>query len=68
MAGNDLHEITLYVHAETPRAWRVSEDGDNERNGQWIPKSQIEHVVETEQQDISVFTLPEWLAIEKGFF
>lgn len=68
MAGNDLHEFPLYVHAETPRAYRVSEDGGNERNGQWIPKSQVDHMADTEQDDIKVFTLPEWLAIEKGFF
>lgn len=68
MAREDVHEITLMIHAETPKAYRVSEDGDNERNGQWIPKSLVQHVAPTQQQDISVFSLPEWLAIDRGFF
>ena len=53
----------MKMHAETDRAIRVSDDGED-RNAVWLPKSQIE-IGELKAGYVEV-TLPEWLAIDKG--
>ena len=65
MSKSDLVDLTLTLklHAETDRAIRVSDDGED-RNAVWLPKSQIE-VGELKSGYVEV-TLPEWLAIDKG--
>jgi hypothetical protein len=52
-----LVDITAQVRAETDRAYRLF-DGDKT---EWVPKSQVE------RNDDGTFTMPEWLAQEKGF-
>lgn len=61
---SDLVDLTLYVHAETERAVRVSDDGDLAKSV-WLPKSQCE-VDYTKQRGVAVVTMPERLATEKG--
>lgn len=55
----DIVDVAIQVHAETAKAWLVSDDGDKKR-AVWVPKSQAELAD-------GVLTLPEWLAKEKKF-
>ena len=52
-------DVSVQIHAETAKAWLVSDDGDKNR-AVWVPKSQAELAD-------GVLTLPEWLAKEKKF-
>ena len=52
-----LVDIAAHIHAETDRAYRLF-DGDKT---EWVPKSQCE------RNSDGTFTMPEWLAQEKGF-
>lgn len=64
----ELVDLELWVHRETTLAWQVSEEGDPEE-ALWLPKSQCEIGDELERGPIATlheFTMPEWLAIEKG--
>ena len=63
MSKSDLVDLTMKMHAETDRAIRVSDDGED-RNAVWLPKSQIE-IGELKAGYVEV-TLPEWLAIAKA--
>ncbi len=57
MSKLDLIEIAGEVRAETDKALRIF-DG---KKTEWVPKSQVE-----DNRD-GTFTMPEWLAQEKGF-
>lgn len=65
-------EVCLGIEKETEAAFLVS-DGDMSASGDssvWIPKSQI-NVVDGDIEDVGpgdevVFSIPEWLAIQKG--
>ena len=57
MSKLDLIEIAGEVRAETDKALRIF-DG---KKSEWVPKSQVE-----DNRD-GTFTMPEWLAQEKGF-
>lgn len=61
---SDLVDVEVHVHHETPKAWRVSDTGDDE-DGVWVPKSQCE--LKMKDAIKGTITLPEWLAKEKGF-
>jgi hypothetical protein len=52
-----LTDIEATVLQETEKAWRLLVDGVTE----WVPKSQAE------DNNDGTFTMPEWLAKEKGF-
>lgn len=51
-----LTDVAVEIKHETQAAWLVH-DGDQDV---WLPKSQCE------DNGDGTFTLPEWLAIEKG--
>lgn len=53
---SSLTDIAAELRHETERAFLIF-DGDQEV---WLPKSQVE------RNDDGTFTLPEWLAKEKG--
>jgi len=53
---SDLVEIAAVLVSETDRAFRIS-DGVTEA---WVPKSEVEHDGE------GIFTMPEWLAKDRG--
>jgi len=55
-------EIDVTVINETEFAVLVN-DGDIEA---WVPKSEIKDYSEVPHKDTTI-TIPEWLAIEKGF-
>ena len=52
-----LIDIAAEVQGETELAYRLY-DG---KQLEWVPKSQVE------KNDDGTFTMPEWLAQEKGF-
>lgn len=54
---SNLIDIAAELHAETDRAFRIF-DG---KKTEWVPKSQVE------KNEDGTFTMPEWLAREKGF-
>ena len=54
---NRLTDIAAEIRAETPLAYRLFDGAKLE----WVPKSQVE-----DNHD-GTFTMPEWLAKEKGF-
>lgn len=62
---SDLVEVTVLMVTETQKAVLVSDTGES-KDAVWVPKSQIE-IEETDREGAVVITLPEWLAIEKGF-
>lgn len=55
--NSDLVDIAARLRGETEKALRIS-DGVTEA---WVPKSQVEN------NGDGTFTMPEWLAEEKGF-
>lgn len=55
-----LHDFTVILKHETDSAWLVNDGSKNA----WIPKSQGELVAKSGAWTL---TIPEWLAIEKGF-
>ena len=57
MPKSELFDVAVEILVETPKAWRLS-DGVKE---EWFPKSQVE------KNDDGTFTMPIWLAKEKGF-
>lgn len=57
MADPFLIEIAAVVQGETPKAYRLF-DG---KTIEWVPKSQVE------DNGDGTFTMPEWLAKDKGF-
>jgi hypothetical protein len=64
MHGNsDLVDLTLQLHAGTPKAVLVSGDGDKAK-AIWLPLSQVE--IERKSAGVVIVTLPEWLATQRG--
>lgn len=76
-ARSDLTDVTLALHHETPKAWLLSQTGD-EKSAIWLPKSMCEVERSGKQQggyrrngqrcnlDIVHVTLRQSLAKEKG--
>jgi len=60
----DTIEICLTICYETDYAYLVTDDGDKKV---WIPKAQAKPDCACGIDDTVTFTVPEWLAIEKGF-
>jgi len=55
--GSEVIDIAATIVAETEKAWRLFDGTKKE----WVPKSQVE------QNPDGTFTMPEWLAKDKGF-
>jgi hypothetical protein len=56
-AKKELFDVTAEVRGETEKAWRLF-DG---KTTAWVPKSQVE------DNNDGTFTMPMWLATDKGF-
>jgi hypothetical protein len=56
-SSSKLVDIAAEIHGETDKAWQLY-DGTTTA---WVPKSQVE------DNNDGTFTMPEWLAKEKGF-
>lgn len=52
-----LVDMAAEIRGETPKAYRLF-DG---KKTEWVPKSQVEN------NGDGTFTMPEWLARDKGF-
>lgn len=64
MAKSDLVDIEAKLIAQSPKAWKITlgeVDEDDLLVTYWLPKSQCEYDPDTKR-----FTMPEWLAYEKG--
>ncbi len=57
MREPELIDITAQVRGETEKAFRLYDGAKTE----WVPKSQVE------QNPDGTFTMPYWLAKDKGF-
>jgi hypothetical protein len=57
MGKRELIDIAAEVRGETEKAWRLHDGTKTE----WVPKSQVE------QNSDGTFTMPLWLAKDKGF-
>jgi hypothetical protein len=57
MGKRELIDIAAELKGESDKAFRIYDGARTE----WIPKSQVE------RNDDGTFTMPEWLAKEKGF-
>ena len=55
--GNNLVEVEAEIHAETEKAFLLDHGGDEKK---WVPKSQVE------DNGDGTFSMPEWLAKDKG--
>ncbi len=60
---SNLIDLTVHRHAQTAKAVRVSDDGEDSK-AVWLPLSQIE--IGDEDGNHIEITLPEWLAKDKG--
>ncbi len=57
MSKRELVDIAAEREGETDRAYRLYDGNVTE----WVPKSQVE------RNDDDTWTMPEWLAQDKGF-
>lgn len=57
MGKRELIDIAAELKGESEKAYRIFDGARTE----WVPKSQVE------RNDDGSFTMPEWLAMEKGF-
>lgn len=57
VARKELVEIAASLRGETQAAFLL----DDGKRREWVPKSQVEN------NEDGTFTMPEWLAYEKGF-
>lgn len=55
--------LDLVLHDETPSAWLLGETVDR-REAKWAPKSQARR---GEGRDENVWTMPAWLAADRGW-
>lgn len=64
MSKSNLIDISAILRHETNSAYLIY-DGRHDKDGkeirEWVPKSQVE------DNGDGTFTMPEWLALEKGF-
>jgi hypothetical protein len=63
MAGTNLIDLEIFIHAETDLAILASLPGDDEEPV-WLPLSQIE--INERHRSSAEITLPEWLALDRG--
>lgn len=65
---HDLVDVPLIMFHETEKAFLL---GQSQGEKQWVPKSQAERDDQVRGRDkgypLYDFTMPEWLAIEKGW-
>jgi hypothetical protein len=66
---SNLIDIAAELRHETANAYLLADGRTEIKKGEtkpselrvWVPKSQVE------MSDNNIFTMPEWLALEKGF-
>ncbi|SPU55887.1 Uncharacterised protein [Brevundimonas vesicularis] len=55
--------LAMVLHDQTDKAWLLAETNDR-REAQWAPKSQARR---GEGRDENIWTMPTWLAQERGW-
>lgn len=70
-SDNELYSITLVAHISTAKAYlcTTSLEQDKDTDGFWLPKSQLQNVVEGQKRGRRFMLncdIPAWLAEEKG--
>lgn len=55
--------LAMVLHGQTDKAWLLAETNDW-REAQWAPKS---HAKRGEGRDENIWTMPTWLAQERGW-
>lgn len=61
----EIVEIELHMHTQTDKAWKLSDDGEP-KNAKWAPKAEVQRGDKVSTGAYK-FTLPEWLAIDRGW-
>lgn len=56
-------QLAMVMHGETAAAWLLAETMDR-REARWVPKSECRR---GEGQDENVWTLPTWMARDRGW-
>ncbi len=62
--SRELIDVACQQHHETDGAFLVSDNGERD-TAVWLPKSQVERG-DAQGGGVYVFTMPEWLAVDKG--
>lgn len=55
--------LSLVLHDQSPAAWLLAE-GIDRRDAKWAPKSEVKR---GEGRDENVWTMPRWLARDRGW-
>ncbi len=55
--------LAMVLHGQTDKAWLLAETNDR-LDAQWAPKS---HAKRGEGRDENIWTMPTWLAQERGW-
>ncbi len=58
-----LTDLALHLHHETPDAWLLSDTGLRP-DAKWLPKSQAERGSGRYE---TIWTMPEWIATDRGW-
>ena len=61
--GSGEVSVALIFHDASPKAWLLSETG-RDVDAQWAPKSQVKR---GEGRDENVWTMPRWIAADRGW-
>lgn len=62
--AREVVDVACQQHHETEKAYLVSDSGDRD-DAVWLPKSQVERG-DAKGGGVYLFTMPEWLAVDKG--
>jgi hypothetical protein len=63
MTTPELVDISAILKHETERAYLINDGGEDV----WVPKSQVEKYAATNNgPSVFIFTMPRWLAHDKG--
>jgi hypothetical protein len=61
-AGGEV-QLAMVLHGETAAAWLLAETMDR-REARWVPKSECRR---GEGRDENIWTLPTWMARDRGW-
>lgn len=56
-------QLALILHDQSTKAWLLGESVDG-RKAKWAPKSKV---TRGEGRDANIWTMPRWVAVERGW-
>jgi len=62
---SNIIDLRVHLHWVTAKAIKVSDDGEDD-NAVWVPKQFVEYDEDAEPGDVTIITLRESIAKEKG--